>query len=60
VSPAGLDGALPVLVDLALAQLGLVWAAAGTPHAVFPTTFEELLLIAGGRPAAVAEDRGRR
>jgi prolyl-tRNA editing enzyme YbaK/EbsC (Cys-tRNA(Pro) deacylase) len=59
VSPAGLDGSLPVLVDGGLAELGEVWAAAGTPHAVFPTTFEELLVIAAGQPATLAEDRAR-
>ena len=49
VSPAGLDRSLPVLVDRALAGFDEVWAAAGTPNAVFPTTFDELLVIAGGR-----------
>jgi prolyl-tRNA editing enzyme YbaK/EbsC (Cys-tRNA(Pro) deacylase) len=32
---------------------------AGTPHAVFPTTFDELLVIAAGQGATVAEDRAR-
>jgi prolyl-tRNA editing enzyme YbaK/EbsC (Cys-tRNA(Pro) deacylase) len=54
VSPAGLDASLPVLVDGALAAFDVVWAAAGTPHAVFPTTFDELLVITGGRRADVA------
>jgi prolyl-tRNA editing enzyme YbaK/EbsC (Cys-tRNA(Pro) deacylase) len=54
VSPAGLGGSLPVMVDRALAGFGEVWAAAGTPHAVFPTTFDELLRMSGGRPVDVA------
>jgi prolyl-tRNA editing enzyme YbaK/EbsC (Cys-tRNA(Pro) deacylase) len=55
VSPAGLDPALPVIVDRALAGFAVVWASGGTPHAVFPTTFDELLAITGGHPADVAE-----
>ena len=55
VSPAGLGGSPAVLVDRALAAFDVVWAAAGTPRAVFPTTFDELLRITGGEPADVAE-----
>lgn len=32
-----------------------VWAAGGIPHAVFPTTFAELVRITGGEPAVVGE-----
>jgi prolyl-tRNA editing enzyme YbaK/EbsC (Cys-tRNA(Pro) deacylase) len=53
VSPAGLDGKVTVLVDRALAAFDVVWAAGGTPHAVFPTTFAELLRITGGEPVDV-------
>ena len=31
----------------------MIWAAAGHPHAVFPTSFAELLRITGGTPADV-------
>jgi prolyl-tRNA editing enzyme YbaK/EbsC (Cys-tRNA(Pro) deacylase) len=31
------------LIDLALNDYKVVWAAAGHPHAVFPTTYEELI-----------------
>ena len=31
----------------------MVWAAAGHPHSVFPTTYAELLRITGGTPADV-------
>ena len=31
------------LIDLALNDYDVVWAAAGHPHAVFPTSYEELL-----------------
>jgi prolyl-tRNA editing enzyme YbaK/EbsC (Cys-tRNA(Pro) deacylase) len=55
VSPAGLDGRLRVLVDRALAPFDVVWAAAGTPNSVFPTSFAELLRISGGEEADVSE-----
>lgn len=32
----------------------MVWAAAGTPHPVFPTTFAELLGVSGGEPGDVS------
>jgi hypothetical protein len=31
------------LIDLALNDYQVVWAAAGHPHAVFPTTYKELI-----------------
>jgi hypothetical protein len=33
----------------------VVWAAAGHTHAVFPTTYAELLAITGGEAAEVGE-----
>ena len=32
----------------------VLWAAGGIPHAVFPTTFAELVAVTGGEPADVA------
>jgi len=55
VSPAGLPAGLEVLVDRGLVACNLIWAAAGTPNAVYPTTFEELLALTGGRAADVSE-----
>jgi prolyl-tRNA editing enzyme YbaK/EbsC (Cys-tRNA(Pro) deacylase) len=55
VSPAGLPPEVEVLVDRGLARYESIWAAAGTPHAVYPTTFEELLRATGGRVVEVAE-----
>jgi prolyl-tRNA editing enzyme YbaK/EbsC (Cys-tRNA(Pro) deacylase) len=55
VSPVGLDGRLRVLIDRALAPFDVVWAAAGTPNSVFPTTFAELLRVSGGEEADVSE-----
>ena len=37
-----------ILIDEALSDYDVVWAAAGHPHAVFPTTFEELVTCTGG------------
>lgn len=48
VSPVGHPAQLETVVDEALADYPRVWAAAGTPHTVFPTSFEELVRITGG------------
>jgi prolyl-tRNA editing enzyme YbaK/EbsC (Cys-tRNA(Pro) deacylase) len=54
VAPVAHPSPLPTLVDRDLAQYPEVWAAGGIPHAVFPTTFEELVRLTGGTPADVA------
>jgi prolyl-tRNA editing enzyme YbaK/EbsC (Cys-tRNA(Pro) deacylase) len=54
VAPVGHPAPLVTLVDVALADHPEVWAAGGIPHAVFPTTYDELLRLTGGRPAEVA------
>ena len=54
VSPVGHPTPLRTLVDVALAKHEVVWAAAGHAHAVFPTTFDELVGLTGGIPAEVA------
>jgi prolyl-tRNA editing enzyme YbaK/EbsC (Cys-tRNA(Pro) deacylase) len=44
VSPLGwINPPAITLIDLALNDYQVVWAAAGHPHAVFPTTYEELI-----------------
>lgn len=53
VAPVAHPAPLRTLVDVALARFDVVWAAAGHPHAVFPTTYDELLRITGGQPAEV-------
>ncbi|WP_432487216.1 YbaK/EbsC family protein [Kineococcus sp. SYSU DK018] len=53
VAPVGHPAPLRTVVDVALAGFDVVWAAAGTPHAVFPTTFTELLRICDAEPVAV-------
>jgi prolyl-tRNA editing enzyme YbaK/EbsC (Cys-tRNA(Pro) deacylase) len=53
VAPVGHPHPLRTLVDVDLARHPVVWAAAGHPHTVFPTSYDELLRITGGQPAEV-------
>lgn len=55
VAPVGHPEPIGTLVDIALAAFDVVWAAAGHPAAVFPTTYDELLRITGGTPAEVGD-----
>ena len=55
VAPVGHPAPIRTLVDAWLARYDVVWAAAGHPHAVFPTSFDELLRITGGVPAEVGD-----
>jgi prolyl-tRNA editing enzyme YbaK/EbsC (Cys-tRNA(Pro) deacylase) len=54
VAPVGHPAPVRTLIDLALASYDEIWAAGGIPHAVFPTTFDELVRITAGTPAEVA------
>ncbi|HTW20718.1 MAG TPA: YbaK/EbsC family protein [Mycobacteriales bacterium] len=54
VAPVGHPTPLPTIVDEHLASFDVLWAAAGTPHAVFPTTYDDLVAITRGRPAPIA------
>jgi prolyl-tRNA editing enzyme YbaK/EbsC (Cys-tRNA(Pro) deacylase) len=53
VAPVGHPAPIGTLVDVELARHERVWAAAGHPSAVFPTTYEELLRITAGTAAEV-------
>ena len=44
-----------IVIDLALNDYDVVWAAAGHPHTVFPTTYGELLTATNARPVVVGE-----
>jgi len=48
VAPVGHPQPIPTIVDRALADYDELWAAGGIPHAVFPLTYRELLLLTGG------------
>src|SRR3546814_5711686 len=55
VAPLGHAETLPIAVDLSLARFPLLHAAAGHPNAVFPLTYEELLVWTGGVAAELAQ-----
>lgn len=54
VAPVGHPHRLSTIVDKDLAGYEVVWAAAGHPKSVFPTTYAELLALTGGTAADVA------
>ena len=54
VPPVGHPAPLPTLVDEDLLRFDVVWAAAGTPRAVFPVGPRELTEAAAGRLVALA------
>jgi prolyl-tRNA editing enzyme YbaK/EbsC (Cys-tRNA(Pro) deacylase) len=41
------------VVDVSLSRYETIWAAAGHPHTVFPTSYDQLLRLTGGIPAEV-------
>ena len=43
------------LIDEALCEYDVVWAAAGHPHAVFPTSYSELIRTAVAQPMIVGD-----
>lgn len=55
VSPLGWLQPTTVIIDEALEKYEEVWAAAGHPNAVFPTSFAELMECTGGRKMIVGE-----
>lgn len=56
VSPVGwLSSEAVVLIDTALNDYEVIWAAAGHPHAVFPTTYLELQTITGAQSMKIGE-----
>lgn len=54
VPPVGHDEPLVTYVDQDLLGYEIIWAAAGTPHAVFRLTPSDLVKMTGGQVAAVA------
>jgi prolyl-tRNA editing enzyme YbaK/EbsC (Cys-tRNA(Pro) deacylase) len=55
VGPVGHPAPIRTLVDTWLEKYDVIWAAAGHPHTVFPTSFAELVRITEGTPADVGE-----
>ena len=54
VAPVGHPRPITTLVDTALRDYDIVWAAAGHAHTVFPTSFDELVRITSGTPLDVS------
>ena len=55
VAPIGWVSPATILIDKALNDYEVVWAAAGHPHAVYPTSFSELLECTGAKPMVVGD-----
>ena len=53
VAPTGHPARLPTIVDEALAEFSEIWAAGGTPHTVFPLSYDELVRLTAGTIAKV-------
>jgi hypothetical protein len=60
VAPIGHPAPIPTLVDRALARYPVVWAAAGHPKSIFPSTFAGLVALTSGTAVDVSERSGRR
>lgn len=56
VSPVGWVNPATILIDEALNDYEVVWAAAGHPHSVYPTTYTELINCTGAKPMVVGAD----
>jgi prolyl-tRNA editing enzyme YbaK/EbsC (Cys-tRNA(Pro) deacylase) len=54
VAPVGHRRQIATVVDTALRDYDIVWAAAGHAHTVFPTSFGELVRITSGTPLDVS------
>jgi prolyl-tRNA editing enzyme YbaK/EbsC (Cys-tRNA(Pro) deacylase) len=54
VAPVGHPKPVRTIVDRALTEFDELWAAGGIPHAVFPLTYRELLILTSGTEADVA------
>lgn len=54
VAPIALLHPVETVVDISLSRYDQVWAAAGHPHTIFPTSYDELLRLTGGQAAEVA------
>ena len=56
VPPVGHHTPLPTLIDRSLSRFETVYAAAGSPNAVFPIAYDILLQITAGQVVDVTED----
>ena len=54
VAPIVPSHPIQTVIDVSLSRYSQVWAAAGHPRTVFPTSYDELLRLTRGHPAEVA------
>jgi prolyl-tRNA editing enzyme YbaK/EbsC (Cys-tRNA(Pro) deacylase) len=55
VSPVGWIKKPTIVIDQALDEYEIIWAAAGHPHTVFPTTYSQLCSATAGKPMVVGD-----
>ena len=53
VAPTGHPSPLTTVIDEDLARFNEIWAAGGTPHTVFPMSYDELVRLTGGTVSKV-------
>lgn len=56
VPPLGHATDLPVYIDESLGRFETVYAAAGSPYAIFPVSFKTLVEVTGGQVLDLAKD----
>ena len=57
VPPVGHTAPVRTLIDRTLSRYDTVWAAAGNAHAVFPITYEKLVIITQGEVIDLVEPK---
>ena len=55
VPPVGHRERVRTLIDRTLGRFDTVWAAAGSAHAVFPISYEKLVIVTGGEVTDLIE-----
>ncbi|MFM9130684.1 MAG: YbaK/EbsC family protein [Actinomycetes bacterium] len=56
IPPLGHITKMRILIDETFQNFNEIWAAAGHPHYVFPTSFEELVMLSGAIPADIKQN----
>ncbi|MGH7910920.1 MAG: YbaK/EbsC family protein [Candidatus Dormibacteraceae bacterium] len=56
VAPLGHPRPISTVVDASLSEFDPLWSAAGTPHAVFPVSFTDLVRMTSGRVLPVTTE----
>jgi prolyl-tRNA editing enzyme YbaK/EbsC (Cys-tRNA(Pro) deacylase) len=56
VAPVGHLNPIRAYMDPRLAEFDVIWAAAGTPHHIFPISPTDLIALTGAEPAAFTQD----